>query len=248
MTKMTKLISILFAVVLGASLACAPILSFADETTDSKGIADQFSNFGAEDDDGTEVTVEEETVEYTDGDENAESTEATEGAEADAQSDGYSVGQDATGDWMNESAPSTYVFDEYGLFTSSEYDELESTAENLAKQYNMGVYFLTTGTMNGNYNPTPDERTRYATGYYVDHSLGLGPGKDGIMFVVAADSRDYVTIAYGQGSYSFSDSGIASMEDDVTSYLGDNDWFGAAQAYYNDIGDQLAYYAQKGTP
>ena len=248
MTKMTKLVSILFAVVLGASLACVPIMSFADEATDSKGIADQFSNFGTEGDNNTEVTVEEETVEYADGDEDAEEAETTESYQPTTQSDGYSAGQNATGDWMNEAAPSTYVFDEYGLFSSSEYSQLESTAESLAKQYGMGVYFLTTGTMNGNYNPSSDERTRYATGYYVDHSLGLGPGKDGIMFVVAADSRDYVTIAYGQGSYSFSDSGISSMEDDVTSYLGDNDWFGAAEAYYNDIGDQLEYYAQKGTP
>ena len=145
MTKMTKLVSILFAVVLGASLACVPIMSFADEATDSKGIADQFSNFGTEGDNNTEVTVEEETVEYADGDEDAEEAETTESYQPTTQSDGYSAGQNATGDWMNEAAPSTYVFDEYGLFSSSEYSQLESTAESLAKDFRSAGMTLAEG-------------------------------------------------------------------------------------------------------
>ena len=38
----------------------------------------------------------------------------------------------------------TYVFDERGLFTSSEFDTLEAQGAELASKYNMGVYFLTT--------------------------------------------------------------------------------------------------------
>lgn len=115
----------------------------------------------------------------------------------------------------------------------------------------MGVYLLTTSYMGGYVDPTPSQRTSYATTYYKEHGLGLNPGGngygDGIMLVVAADSRDYVTIAYGQGSYSFSDAGIAAMEDIVTDYLHDNDWYDAAGAYYDGIGSQLAYYDRHGT-
>ena len=145
----------------------------------------------------------------------------------------------------------TYVFDERGLFSSTEFDTLESQAQELASKYNMGVYFLTTDYMNGKSDPSASQRTDYATTFYKEHKLGLNPGSDGygdgIMFVVAADSRDYVTIAYGQGSYSFSDKGISSMEDAVTSYLSDKNWYGAAQAYYSEVGKQLAYYASHGT-
>ena len=144
-----------------------------------------------------------------------------------------------------------YVFDERNLFDSTQFAELESKAESLADTYGMGVYFLTCRTMGGKSDPSSSERTSFATGYYREHQLGLNKADgssigDGIMFVVAADSRDYVTIAYGQGSYAFSDKGIAKMEDAVTSELGDNDWYGAAKEYYDQVGKQLEYYKQHG--
>ena len=235
MTIAKKLASCLFALILGTSLAFLPVVALADETPNDKGIADQFAEVddAAADDPANEVV---------------EAADETEAEAAQNGNEGLSAGEDATGAWQQEAAPDNYVFDEYGLFSADQLATLEQKAEQLASQYNMGVYFLATDTMNGNYNPTSDERTKFATKYYMDNSLGLGSGKDGIMFVVAVDSRDYVTIAYGQGSYEFSNEGISAMEDDVTEYLGDNKWFEAANAYYNDIGDQLAYYAKHGKP
>ena len=240
MTLMKKFACSLFAFVLGTSLAFAPAMAFADDDTADKGISDQFAAFDEE--------VNEAASDAEDEAEDAAEEYADEVEDAVEENDGYSAGEDATGAWMQEEAPDAFVFDEYGLFSSSEYSALEQKAEQLANQYGMGVYLLITDTMGGNYNPTSDERTRFATKYYVDHSLGLGPGKDGIMLVIAAGSRDYVTIAYGQGSYSFSNEGISSMEDDVTGYLGDDEWFEGANAYYNDMGDQLAYYEKHGEP
>ena len=146
----------------------------------------------------------------------------------------------------------TYVFDERGLFTSEQFSSLEAKGADLANKYNMGVYFLTTSTMNGMSDPSKSDRTDYATSYYKQHNLGLNKSDkgygDGIMFVIAADSRDYVTVAYGQGSYSFSDSGIERMEDAVLDNIRDHkdNWYGAAQTYYDEVGDQLAYYAKHG--
>ena len=147
----------------------------------------------------------------------------------------------------------TYVFDERGLFSSAEFGELESKGAELAGKYGMGVYFLTTDYMDGLSDPTSSQRTSYATTYYKEHGLGLNPADgmtygDGIMFVIAADSRDYVTIAYGQGSYSFSDSGIDAMEDAVLDNIKDHrdNWYGAATTYYDQIGRQLDYYDRHG--
>lgn len=142
----------------------------------------------------------------------------------------------------------TYVFDEYGVFSSSEFSALESKAEALASTYDMGVYLLVTDYMGGYSNPTSDQRTSFATGYYSRNGLGLGSGKDGIMLVVAVASRDYVTIAYGQGSYSFSDEGIEKMEDAVVSYLGEDSWYGGSNAYYSEIESQLEYYDANDKP
>lgn len=147
----------------------------------------------------------------------------------------------------------TYIYDERELFTPDQFETLEARAAELASKYDMGVYFLTTDYMNGLSDPTSSQRTDYATTYYKEHSLGLNPtgGKnygDGIMFVIAADSRDYVTIAYGQGSYSFSDKGIEAMEEAVLDNIKDHrdNWYGAATTYYDQIGSQLAYYEKHG--
>ena len=142
----------------------------------------------------------------------------------------------------------TYVTDAYGLFSDTQRAALEAKATELAQKYNMGVYLLVVDKMNGMDNPSSAQRTNFATSFYRANDLGLGSGKDGIMLVLAVESRDYVTIAYGQGSYSFSDEGIAAMEDKVKSYLGDNDWVGGSNAYYDNIGEQLDYYAVRGKP
>lgn len=141
----------------------------------------------------------------------------------------------------------TYVTDDYGLFSDEQRAALEAKATKLAQDYNMGVYLLVVDNM-GSQNPTSAQRTNFATSFYRAYDLGLGSGKDGIMLVIAVGSRDYVTIAYGQGSYSFSDEGIEAMEDSVTSYLGGNDWYRGSEAYYDSIGEQLEYYSVQGKP
>ena len=227
MTWGKKLASSLFAVVLGASLAFVPVLAFADEEAPgSKGIADQFA-------------FDEEAT-----DEGAAAQNST----ADSGNAGVVVGEDASGEWEQQAAPSNYVFDEKGLFNSSQLAELEQKAKSIADKYGVGAYFITCDYMNGLANPTSDERTRFASAYYMDHSLGLGSDKSGIMCVVAVDSRDIVIVGYGRGKSSISSDGAYSIEDDVKGYLGDNDWFGGAKAYYDDVDSQLAYFQQHGKP
>ena len=142
----------------------------------------------------------------------------------------------------------TFVTDAYGLFSDSQRATLEAKATELAEKYNMGVYLLIVDKMNGLDNPTQAQRTNFATSFYRANNLGLGSGRDGIMFVIAVDSRDYVTIAFGQGSYSFSDEGVAYMEDAVREELGSNQWYDGCEVYYDKIGEQLEYYSVKGEP
>ena len=142
----------------------------------------------------------------------------------------------------------TYVTDAYGLFTDEQRASLEAKATELAQKYNMGVYLLVVDKMNGLDNPTSAQRTNFATSFYRANNLGLGDGKDGIMLVLAVKSRDYVTIAYGQGSFSFSDEGIAAMEDAVKDELRNDNWVEGSEAYYDKIGEQLEYYSVRGKP
>lgn len=175
-------------------------------------------------------------------------TPQVQGAEGTGAQPDMEEGADAAATTEGGSADGPFVFDEYGLFTESQRQQLEQEAQSQAERYGMGVYLLTCSYMDGYANPTSSQRTAFATTFYRANDLGLGSGKDGIMLVVAVASRDYVTIAYGQGSYSFSDEGIEAMEDAVTAQLADDQWFAGAQAYYSEIGQQLAHYQRTGKP
>ena len=140
-----------------------------------------------------------------------------------------------------------YVFDEYGVLSSSQIDSLEQKAAQLASDYDQGVYLLITDTM-GVSDPSPQERNEFARSYYLNNGLGVGADKAGIIFVVAVQSRDYVAVKKQGANDPFSDSGINALEEQVTEYLHDNNWSGAAKEYYGTVGEQLDYYATTGKP
>lgn len=169
----------------------------------------------------------------------AEEGTATEGGGA-AQADKSADGKADTDD--KAAATDSYVIDEYELFSKDDRKALEESAKSLAKQYEIAVYLLIVDDI-GN------EWVRdYAKNYYKKHELGYGEEKSGILFLIAVDSRDYVTITYGKGTYYYTDYEIGVLEDIVTEYLGDNEWLSAAQAYYEEAERPLAFCAEHGEP
>ena len=139
-----------------------------------------------------------------------------------------------------------YVFDEYGALSSSEFSQLESHGAALADEYSQGVYLYITDTMGYGGDPTDSQRNEFARDFYVKHNLGVGPDKVGILFVIAVDSRDYVTVKKQAGNDPFSDDCVDAIESNVKAELKDNDWYGGSKAYYDTVDEQLAYYAATG--
>lgn len=143
-----------------------------------------------------------------------------------------------------------FIRDEAELLSTFSQATLEGQAANLAETYGCGVYVLTVDTMDG---ATSRE---FAKEYYLDHDLGVGEGNNGILFMVAMDTRDYVTVTYGlasatEGGYgigiqAFTDDGIAALEDEVVSYLSDGDYDGAFSAYLDICEEYLNYYDENG--
>ena len=142
----------------------------------------------------------------------------------------------------------TYVFDEVGVLSSSEFQSLEKQGADYASKYGIGVYIQFTETMNGNSNPTSSERNEYGRQVFLQKGLGVGSGQNGILVVVAVRSRDYVTVKHFADSSQdpFSNSAVDSLEGKYTSELSDNDWYEAAREYYNVAGEQMEYFATTG--
>ena len=142
----------------------------------------------------------------------------------------------------------SYVFDEVGVLSSSEFQSLEQQGAEYASKYGIGVYIQYTGTMNGEMNPSSSERNEYGRQVYLQKGLGVGSGKNGILVVVAVQSRDYVTVKHFADSSQdpFSDEAVDALEGKYTSELSDNDWYEAAREYYDVAGEQMEYFATTG--
>ena len=156
----------------------------------------------------------------------------------------------------NASAPAeqeqvgAYIMDNAALLSDGERILLESRAQNLAETYGCGAYILTVDTMDGT------ECRQYAEDYYTQNNLGVGDYRNGILFLVCMDTRDYVTVTYGHdpkdfseygnGILAFTDAGIAELEENVVSHLSDGNYNDAFTAYLNACEENLAYYAEHG--
>ena len=141
-----------------------------------------------------------------------------------------------------------YVFDEQEVLSSSEFNELESMGASYADKYHVGVYLLYTDSMTGYDESSGSGRNEFARDYYTKHDLGVGSGKDGIIFVVAVQSRKYVTVKHfnDKATDPFSNDSVDKVEKDAKSELKSNDWYEAGSSYYNNIGEHLDYFAKNG--
>lgn len=85
----------------------------------------------------------------------------------------------------------------------------------------------------------------FAKDWYRNYDLGYGEGKSGILFLIALDSRDYVTITYGGGVTAFTDYRIAQIEDKIVPMLSDGSYYKASDTYIEMCADTLDFYAER---
>ena len=134
------------------------------------------------------------------------------------------------------------VMDTYELFKPEATAELEQKAQDASAGHGVNVYLLTVADIGG------QNVREFAKDWYRSNDLGYGEGKSGILFLIALDSRDYVTITYGGGVTAFTDYRIEQIEDAVVPYLSDDDWAEAASEYLSMCADTLDFYAEHGEP
>lgn len=139
-------------------------------------------------------------------------------------------------------AKDTYIIDQYDLYDASTQADLESKAKDMADTYGVATYLLVVDDID---SYTARE---YAKNYWINCDLGIGSEKSGILFMIAVDSRDYVTITHGQGVYNFTDYEIGVLEDRVVDPLGDDKWIDAADAYLAECERALSFCAENGEP
>ena len=140
----------------------------------------------------------------------------------------------------------TYVRDHYQLLSDSTLQSMEAEAKSLSDTYKCDVYLTIVDDI-GTYTVR-----QYAEAYWNAYDLGRGANKDGIMFLIAVDSRDYVTITHGQGTTGgitiFTDYRIEQIEDAIVEELKDNNWVAGCNVYLDKVTETFEFYTEHGEP
>ena len=117
-----------------------------------------------------------------------------------------------SGDGFN--SPYARLQDDAALLSSDEYNEVLSRLDELCERQSFDVVIHTTEDMDG-YSSV----VAYADDYYDYNGYGYGEDRDGIILVVAMNTRDLYISTCGFGITAFTDYGIDTLLDDVKGYF-----------------------------
>lgn len=118
-----------------------------------------------------------------------------------------------------------YVTDDAGLLTAREEEKLESRAQEIAREYDCGVYIITVDAYEGRSVQT------YAEQLYTQRSLGMGPDRCGILLLLSMAERDYALITYNLD---------VEVEKDFLSEFADDQWYDGFAVYLDDCEQALS--------
>ena len=132
--------------------------------------------------------------------------------------------------------PDWEMHDYANLLTSEQFYDLCLQIRELTAQYQTDFVIVTTNSLGGK---TPQE---YANDYYDEKNCGVGVNRDGIMMLLAMDSRDYYFLANGATTEKLAQAGgIAALEDKVVPHLSAGNYYTAFGVFLETAGDIIAH-------
>lgn len=129
------------------------------------------------------------------------------------------------------------MVDSAQLLTPEQTLELESRLDQISEQWNVAVVIVTTDLLGGK---TPQA---YADDYFDFGSYG----KDGILLLISMEDRGWHISTAGSCIASFTDAGLAYMEEQFIDQLREDDFYGAFQTFA-DLCDDFLRQAATGQP
>ena len=140
------------------------------------------------------------------------------------------------GDW---NSGLDYVFDQAGLLSQSEVDDLSARAREISERYGCNVYIVTL-----------DDFTDYSLGNSIElcaeeirsgYDLGNGADHNMVMLVLSMAERDYDLMAHGGiGNSAFTDYVKSVVEDEFLDDFADDDWYNGFSDYLKHCGIYLS--------
>lgn len=139
-----------------------------------------------------------------------------------------------------ESDLSRFV-DEAGLLADSEGKELQDKLDEISERQQVDVVVVTVNSLDG------ATAMEYADDFYEKNGYGFGEEKDGILFLVSMEERDWWMSTSGFGITAFTDAGLEYISDMIINDLseGDYEW---AFMDFADMCDDYITQAKTGEP
>ena len=129
-----------------------------------------------------------------------------------------------------------------GLLTETEYANLLDTLDEISIRQRMDVCIVTAEDLDGF-----DTATEYADYAYEYCQFGYGESRDGILFLLSMEDRDWAISTCGYGITAFTDAGMQYIMKQMRSDLA-NDNFAAAFATFAEQCDAFITQAHTGAP
>lgn len=133
------------------------------------------------------------------------------------------------------------LVDNADLLNNSEEQELLEKLNSISERYQTDVAIVTVYSLEGK---SPAE---FADDFFDYNGYGIGPNRDGILFLISMEFRDWFITTHGSGIQAFTDAGRAHMTEQFLSYISDAKY---AKGFnkFADLCDQYLKQAAKGEP
>ena len=133
------------------------------------------------------------------------------------------------------------LVDDANLLSASEKSELTALLDEISERQQLDVVIVTVNSTGGK-----SPRT-FADDYYDNNGYGFGANADGVLLLIAMDSRDYYITTTGYGITAFTDAGIAYISDRFVDDLSGGDYASAFETYA-ELCDEFVKEAKNGMP
>lgn len=131
--------------------------------------------------------------------------------------------------------------DEAGLLTGSEGSELLEQLNEISERQQVDVVIVTVNSLEG------ASAMEYADDFYDVNGYGFGNEKDGILFLISMEERDWYISTSGFGITAFTDAGLQYIVDMILSDLSEGDYAWAFTTFAEMCDDYITE-AKTGKP
>ena len=130
------------------------------------------------------------------------------------------------------SAQTSAVCDHAELLTPSQENQLDKTIQSLSQDHSFQAVIVTVDSLDGK---SPKSFTE---NFYLQGDYGIGETKDGILLLLAMNSRDWYIATHGQTRDIVTDSDIDDISEEIVPNLSDGNYYKAFESFLSLVEDE----------